>query len=872
MMTRTRQSNGRTKKDGLRIHHSVLMSWRGIILLVVCCSCNSVRSHAASSSIKQHRNMQFNDGSGNFDVNTTEGDFDVNTGYFPRNTERESTCPTGEPRTVVINTSTGEWKFLEMNDDEINTDADAVTVGIIRDNNEGLLSSSDFNSRRMLRKGSDALGSRVMPVDPLFMGGTDGDAEFFHRAMSTDGSNSLATVESGNGNEDDGTTLTIQARTCDCYYPDNGGVTTYFTFCPEISDWCAINGSDPSSISVSCYRVSQIDVIARNIWPLLWLWYGIIFFAILCNFQGRILLDFIKGTILYYICGCGDRFQNRELRSIDRYNHSIVEEIVNEERIDRDEVRRARNNGSAAGRLMNAIDANHRNNTSGENNEGVPPTIVTSTSLPAGGNGNANGLDSDDETTDAIPSFTSRIAERFRNIVWPWQTSWKRYIKYNLLMRVEWIAMREEVDFIESRQERGLPHTRYEMKTRRWNAATEGGCGCSAVGDTPSKGGCSFSQNSVDEPHCTICFSELEDGDKVGDLGCRHVFHTDCLKMWVAKRNSCPLCNIPVARRKRISSEELVKEDLLRQKSNADELAAAAATHHSNVYGSNGVTNSLPSNNSTAIDSSSDDYDHTLPPTEGNFGSPSHQQRREPRRLSHMPMTPSTVAASNYSDDDFDHMEAVDLGRAASPPSPNEHDEIDRVSPTATATATSAATSAIPTTTTTGRIARISDARISEIHENENVDEDVDESCPASSSNNLEDNVGCNTNINDYLSRDSTASLSSHAHAQDDEDEDEYDHCAVHIPSPPRRIRRRSDENDDEITTNTSCGVVAYSPAFAPTTEEDDDDDNPHAENAATGLPALDNNSSSTSLSLVLSPERDPLQIEASGNSTDPHY
>ncbi|OEU14353.1 hypothetical protein FRACYDRAFT_165374, partial [Fragilariopsis cylindrus CCMP1102] len=56
------------------------------------------------------------------------------------------------------------------------------------------------------------------------------------------------------------------------------------------------------------------------------------------------------------------------------------------------------------------------------------------------------------------------------------------------------------------------------------------------------------SPNSVDEPHCTICFTELEDGDRVGDIGCMHVFHADCLKMWIQKRNSCPLCNIPVAK------------------------------------------------------------------------------------------------------------------------------------------------------------------------------------------------------------------------------------------------------------------------------------------------------------------------------------
>jgi hypothetical protein len=833
MMTRIPRSKVRTKKDGLR-KHTVLSPgkggfWRGLILLVVCCSCNSVGSHAASVKHK-HRNMQENEGPGYRDPNSAW--------------QSTPTCPTGEPRTVVINTSTGEWGFLEMNNDDNDNDDDVVGI---RDNNEGLL-SNDFNSRRMLRTGSDALASRLFPVDPLLMGG-DGDADYFHRAMLTDGSNSLAT--------EDETTITIQARPCACY--QNNGVgnnrteVNFVTLCPEVSDWCDFDGA-------RCYRVGQIDVIARNIWPLLWMWYCTILLGICCTFQGRIVLDFVKGTILYYFCGCGDRFANREMRNIDRYNHWIVEEIVNEEHIDRDEVRTARNNGSAAGRQMNAI-ANRNINiiieTDGdaeEQEQGVPPMIVTSTSFPAGGNENDNDIDSDsDDETEPTPSLTSRLAERFRNVVWPWQTSWKRYIKYNLLIRVEWIAMREEVDFIESRQERGLPHARYEMKTRRWNAETEGCCG--SVGDPSGS-----LANSVDEPHCTICFSELEDGDKIGDIGCRHVFHADCLKMWVTKRNSCPLCNIPVARRKRILSEELIKEDLLRQKSSA-EAEAAAETHHSNVYGSGA---NLDFNNNTTMDSSSSDYDHTLPPVEGYYGSPSHQQRRGPRRLSHTPMTPSTVAAdtySNYSDDIFDHLEAVDMGREASPSSQNEH-EVDR-NPTATSTSTSTSTTNPPSvllatatipTTTAGRISRISEihARISEIQE------DVDESDHASSSN--LDDMGCN--INDYLSRDNKRSQNNQPSSLNSSLTEDDENCAVDIPSPPRRIRRRADENDDEVT----CGV------FAPTTEDDDDH-----------LPALENNDNNNTslLSLGLVPERDELQTKDqseeeeqgpgdSGSSTDP--
>jgi Ring finger domain len=60
---------------------------------------------------------------------------------------------------------------------------------------------------------------------------------------------------------------------------------------------------------------------------------------------------------------------------------------------------------------------------------------------------------------------------------------------------------------------------------------------------TPSLSGLSDENTDDDEaPCCMICFVPLSDGDRVGDLTCKHVFHSDCLKDWLKKKNSCPLC------------------------------------------------------------------------------------------------------------------------------------------------------------------------------------------------------------------------------------------------------------------------------------------------------------------------------------------
>jgi hypothetical protein len=42
---------------------------------------------------------------------------------------------------------------------------------------------------------------------------------------------------------------------------------------------------------------------------------------------------------------------------------------------------------------------------------------------------------------------------------------------------------------------------------------------------------------------CAICLTEFQDGERVGDLRCGHVFHVEpCLKRWIVRRNHCPLC------------------------------------------------------------------------------------------------------------------------------------------------------------------------------------------------------------------------------------------------------------------------------------------------------------------------------------------
>jgi len=45
-----------------------------------------------------------------------------------------------------------------------------------------------------------------------------------------------------------------------------------------------------------------------------------------------------------------------------------------------------------------------------------------------------------------------------------------------------------------------------------------------------------------EEVVCPICLVALEEGDRVGVLPCTHNFHVECLKIWLKRKNQCPLC------------------------------------------------------------------------------------------------------------------------------------------------------------------------------------------------------------------------------------------------------------------------------------------------------------------------------------------
>ena len=51
---------------------------------------------------------------------------------------------------------------------------------------------------------------------------------------------------------------------------------------------------------------------------------------------------------------------------------------------------------------------------------------------------------------------------------------------------------------------------------------------------------------SDDHPLCSICQDQIIRGDFVSALHCDHLYHKECISMWLKQKSTCPICNINI--------------------------------------------------------------------------------------------------------------------------------------------------------------------------------------------------------------------------------------------------------------------------------------------------------------------------------------
>ena len=53
-----------------------------------------------------------------------------------------------------------------------------------------------------------------------------------------------------------------------------------------------------------------------------------------------------------------------------------------------------------------------------------------------------------------------------------------------------------------------------------------------------------------DKKKCLICLEKFVKGQKSIALPCIHIFHSQCIKQWMKKKNSCPICKNKIFKKK----------------------------------------------------------------------------------------------------------------------------------------------------------------------------------------------------------------------------------------------------------------------------------------------------------------------------------
>jgi len=112
--------------------------------------------------------------------------------------------------------------------------------------------------------------------------------------------------------------------------------------------------------------------------------------------------------------------------------------------------------------------------------------------------------------------------------------------------RLRRVIMRDAIESHpqEEREDGMVPKVSLYLKTKTWGG-TSGSVTSSS--DEESRGTNSINDHASDSERimCSICMMDIEPGERVGALACKHAFHADCLKTWVLWRNTCPNCNAP---------------------------------------------------------------------------------------------------------------------------------------------------------------------------------------------------------------------------------------------------------------------------------------------------------------------------------------
>jgi len=276
---------------------------------------------------------------------------------------------------------------------------------------------------------------------------------------------------------------------------------------------------------IGCFELNSQTVFIRNAWPVVVLWYGALFIFLIATSNGR-----YARAYLFNLCT-----NNRQIgRQVDRI---IAREAEMRNRL-RESALRARTLAEGPGRLLvrrsgvrmmrGASNLGREGTTREERHEATRWWLLQHL-----------GIMSVDEETPQEVEYVLRT---------------KLFNAEKEKARREQLRLTKNMETTEDNVEDNInpatPTKRTAVK------------GDEEMPDTPETVATSFNGSDDDQSpiavpndtcldedddtfECTICLTEVEEGDRVGILSCQHIFHAECLQQWISRRNVCPLCQDP---------------------------------------------------------------------------------------------------------------------------------------------------------------------------------------------------------------------------------------------------------------------------------------------------------------------------------------
>ncbi|CAD8051424.1 unnamed protein product [Paramecium sonneborni] len=55
-----------------------------------------------------------------------------------------------------------------------------------------------------------------------------------------------------------------------------------------------------------------------------------------------------------------------------------------------------------------------------------------------------------------------------------------------------------------------------------------------------------LNQDNIPEDKCSVCLFEFKEEEKVRELPCKHIYHSNCIKNWLQNNKQCPLCKTEI--------------------------------------------------------------------------------------------------------------------------------------------------------------------------------------------------------------------------------------------------------------------------------------------------------------------------------------